>query len=120
MNSETLLYRVVHAAFVQEGTITSQVFRPSTTDGELVSVLNGDQITPQDALERLAHNYPIAGVVAVSVAECLNLQLPVWQRDGFSPDHSVIDFAGLSGNQVRRRAHLLKEFANARGWLVRA
>ena len=119
MNSETLLYRVVHPAHVQEGTITSQVFRPWTADGEPLSVFNGDQLTPQDALERLPHNYSIAGVVAVSVAECQILELPVTQRDNDSPEHAVIDFTGLSRNRVRRKAHFLKEFASARGWLLR-
>ena len=45
MNSQTLLYRLVHPAHVHAGMITSQVFRPQA-DSCLLTVFDETAITP--------------------------------------------------------------------------
>ena len=58
------------------------------------------------------------GVVGVTVSECESLSLAV-QESVYDPVHAQIDFSHLTHSEIRRRAHALKELANARGWLFR-
>ena len=60
MNNQTLLYRVISSAmWVQEGQVSSQAFRPRTSDNKLLSVYDGDQITPQEACALIDDNVRI-------------------------------------------------------------
>jgi hypothetical protein len=47
MRLETVLLRQVNPRFIQNGRFSSQVFRPTPKDHELLSVDNGDLITPE-------------------------------------------------------------------------
>jgi hypothetical protein len=49
MTGATFLLRQVHPSFVQAGRVTSQAFRPTPKDRSLLSVYDGDQITPEAA-----------------------------------------------------------------------
>ena len=49
MTDDTLLLRQVNPAWIQDGRITSQVFRPTPKDSKRLSVYDGDQISAEDA-----------------------------------------------------------------------
>lgn len=122
MNDETLLYRQVHPRFVQAGEITSQVFRPTPKDGGRLSVYDGDLIAPGESWRHYTtqQGLPSCGAVAVSVAECKALDLPVESDPAPYLAHAVIVFADLSRGEVERKADRLKAAAISRGWQYRA
>ena len=119
MNADTLLLRQVHPAFVQMGRITSQVFTPRSTDGNRLSVYDGDQITPEDAWRHYTRtlNRESAGVVAVSVSECSNRGLQATADPVDFPEHAVIQFGALGKGQIQAIAKRLRTAAQERGWL---
>jgi len=49
MNSGTLLHRQVNPSWVQQGRVTSQVFKPTPKDNHRLSVYDGDQVTALQA-----------------------------------------------------------------------
>ena len=117
MNPGTLLYQQIHPSWVMEGRSTSQAFRPTPKDRNRLSVYDGDQITAEAAWRHYTLELPSAGVMAVTVAECQWQQLaaiPDPLPD--SPQHALIDFTGLTGNEARHAARQLNRAANARGW----
>lgn len=121
MNAETLLLRQINPGFVQEGRITSQVFRPTPKDENLLSAYNGDMISPEAALQHFTgfpHNHS-AGVMAVSNRECNSRELMVIEDGEPYPEHVSIDFSGKSKSAVERIAKALKCDAEKRGWLYR-
>ena len=122
MNNQTLLYRVISSAmWVQEGQVSSQAFRPRTSDNKLLSVYDGDQITPQEACAHYTRddNNPPMGVLAVTVLECELQDLRVVADPQTFPEHVLIDFSKFGANQIKRRAALLRDAAVARGWQFR-
>ena len=124
MNSDTLLYRMVSPSWMQRGIATSQTFKPTRKDNGLLSVYDGDQISPQAAYEHFTNPPPgigqrAVGVLAVMVAECESLNLTVKLDGDPIPAHAVIDFTTLSRRDLNRAADELKGIANARGWQYR-
>lgn len=118
MNSNTLLHRQVHPSWVQQGRVTSQVFRPTPKDTGRVSVYNGALIEAQAAWEHFTSGLGFASVgsIAVTVNECEQLDLIV-EADGTPfPEHASIDFRGHSKNQTLKRAERLTALATTRGW----
>ena len=79
MNDETLLLRQVHPGFVRNERVTSQAFTPRPSDGNRLSVYDGDQIEPEAAWRHYTtlQSLESAGVMAVTLAECTALDLPV-------------------------------------------
>ena len=124
MNPDALLYRMVHSAYVQGDTITSQVFRPPDMDLGLLSVYDGSKITPENAWECFTNAVPASGsytgIVGVTVAECQRLELPVTSSGSSSDKRATIDFTGLTRSRSRRKADLLRRYAMSRGWLFRS
>ncbi len=124
MNPETLLYRMVHPSWIQEGSFTSQVFRPTPKDNGRLSVYDGSQITPEAALHHFTNralgSQEAAGVVAVTVDECQTAGIAVIFDGKPYPEHAYLDFAGLTRSAIRRKADRLKELAAERGWLLRS
>ena len=124
MNSDTLLYRMVSPSWMQRGIATSQTFKPTRKDNGLLSVYDGDQISPQAAYEHFTNPPPgigqrAVGVLAVMVAECESLNLTVKLDGDPIPAHAVIDFTTLSRRDLNRAADELKGIANAHGWQYR-
>ena len=119
MTDPTLLLRQVHPSFVQAGRVTSQAFRPTPKDEYLLSVYDGDMITP----ERSCHHYSTRlvqvtiGTMAVTVEECTAEMLPARPDPGPFPEHAVIDYTGLSDNQCEKKGKKLRDVAEVRGWL---
>ena len=118
MNVNTLLYRQVHPSWIQNGRITSQAFRPTPKDEKRLSVYDGDQITAEAAWQHYTNDlgYTSAGVLAVTVGECHNLELPVVPDPATFQEHTLIDFSAFSRRQIETKAKILSRTANLRGW----
>jgi len=122
MTPETNLLRQVHPSFVQNGQITSQVFRPTPKDESQLSVENGELISAVASFERFVasgENRSV-GVMAVTFGECSSLALAVIEDGDPYPEHCSIDFGGKHAGQIERASKILKHQAQARGWLHRA
>lgn len=122
MRLETLLLRQINPAFVQDGRVTSQAFRPTPKDEHRLSVDNGDRIQPDAAWERFVTN-PVCssvGVMAVSHAECESQSLPVIEDGDPHPEHCSIDFSSFDKRDIECRAKHLSRQAQARGWQFQA
>ena len=119
MNTETLLLRQVPPGFIQEGRITSQVFRPTPKDENMLSTYNGDLISPADAWQHYTQSQlnKSVGVMAVSKGECDRNELNVIEDREPFPEHVSIDYSGKDRKCVERIAKILKTFAQERGWL---
>jgi hypothetical protein len=121
MTGATLLLRQIHPAFIKLGRVTSQAFRPTPKDENRLSVYNGDLIQPQAAWEHYhARNLESVGVLAVTVAECAQEDLPARPSPEIFPEHAEIDFTGCSANQCEKKSKKLRVVAETRGWLYQA
>ena len=98
MDSTTLLLRQVHPSFIQDGRITSQVFRPTPKDENLLSIDNGDMISAEASFIRFCARPDCrsVGVIAVNKEECDQQELPVREDGKPYPEHCSIDFSGYS------------------------
>ena len=121
MNEETLLHRQVHPSWTRDGSVTSQAFRPTPKDMEMLSVYDGDRITAVSTWEHhTGQGMESCGVMAVTKGECERLGLRVVPDPlPVSPEHVLIDFTGLSRSRTRQVARLMAQMAIARGWLFR-
>jgi hypothetical protein len=123
MQPATLLHRQVHPNFcMEDGHIMSVAFRPFPKDDGLLSVYDGSQISAEACFKHYTATlkYSSAGVWAVSVEECVEVELPA--RPDAKPnfaEHAVIDFTGLVKKQVEAKAKVLAEKAETRGCLFR-
>ena len=122
MTDDTLLLRQVNPAWIQDGRITSQVFRPTPKDSKRLSVYDGDQISAEDAWRHYVRELELAsaGVLAVTVAECDTHALSVEPDPDRFAAHAVIKFDNNSNAQIVRKAKHLKRLAETRGWQYRA
>jgi hypothetical protein len=118
MTVATLLLRQVHPSFVQAGRVTSQALRPTPKDESLLSVYDGDLISAEKAWEHFTNqdNCRSAGVLAVTVDECAAEGLSARPDPAPFPEHAVIDFTGLTDNQIEKKGKKLKAKAEVRGW----
>ncbi|MBF0611884.1 MAG: hypothetical protein HQL55_12260 [Magnetococcales bacterium] len=121
MTPETLLLRQVHPSFVQDGRVTSQAFRPTLKDENLLSFYDGDMIKPEPAWEHYTRRPDChsVGVMGVTVAECADLDLLARPDPDSFPEHTVIDFSAYSKSQIEKKAKQLRAKAAARDWLYR-
>lgn len=119
MNDQTLLLRQVHPSFVQAGRITSQVFRPTPKDENQLSVYDGDQIMAEAAWKHFISdpNCHSTGVMAVTQAQCMELELVVVADGVPFPEHASIDYSAFAKSEIEKKAKVLKGHAQARGWL---
>ncbi len=122
MNDDSLLHRQVAPSWVQEGRITSQVFKPTSKDAGKLSVYDGDQIDAEDSWDhytgQLGHSS--CGVVSVTVPECESEELQVVPDPEPFDEHAYIDFAERSRSQVERASKSLRRCADDRGWMFLA
>ena len=119
MNLQTNLLRQVNHSWVHGGRVTSQAFMPTPKDQEQISTYDGDQITPEGSWRHFTHDLGCQsdGVVAVTKEECEECGLPVTSDPKPFPEHTLIDFSGLSRKGKKDRAQRLTLSANTRGWL---
>lgn len=118
MTSDTLLHRQVHPAWIQEGRITSQVFKPTPKDGRLLSVYNGDLINAENSFNHhvLTLRLKSIGVVSVSVLNCTEIDLEARPDPEPFEEHSIIDFNGNSNSDIERKSKILRLRATERDW----
>ena len=118
MTSKTLLLRQVNPSWIQQGRVTSQLFRPTPKDNNLLSVYNGDLTTAEQAWQHFTDSlgYQSVGVMAVSVQECIFHELAARPDPHPFPAHAVIDFDEHPDGEIRRKAKHLKKAAEVRGW----
>ena len=119
MNSDTILLRQVHPIWIQQGRMTSQVFRPTPKDQQKLSVYDGDLICAEESWLHFTVDlgHMSAAVAGVTMGECTTENLSVRPDPAPFPEHAVIDFAGISESKIRSLAKLLRARAEARGWL---
>lgn len=119
MSPETVLLRQVHPSFIQNGVVTSQVFRPTPKDEGKLSAYDGDQIEPKASWQHYTSelNHQSAGVLGVSFAQCESLQIPVEPDPETFPEHVLLDFTTFDRKQTETAAKKLKGYALERGWL---
>ena len=119
MTNSTLMLRQIHKNFIQNGRVSSQAFRPTPKDKNLLSVYNGDEIQPKDAFTHYTEILGMSscGVLAVTWKECDSCGLPVVKDPEPFKEHCVIDFTASSSSKRRKQSGLLRNFAVTRGWL---
>lgn len=121
MTEATPLLRQINPAFIQQGRVTSQAFRPTPKDRQELSVYDGDLITPEGAWRHFTDGgFRSVGVLAVTVGECRTEGLAARPSPEQFPEHAVIDFGDFTGSQAEKRGKRLKDLAWSRGWLHRA
>jgi len=121
VNPSTPLLRQIHPSFVQDGRVTSQVFRPTPKDENMLSVDNGSEISAEDSFDRFiaTPNCTSVGVQAVIKQDCDDHELPVEQNGEPYPEHCFIDYRAFTKKQIESKAKLLRAQAGERGWLYR-
>jgi hypothetical protein len=126
MQEDSLLHRQVHPSFVQGDKIssqvfTSQVFKPTPKDDNLLSVYNGEIFEAEESYEHYTENgKKSVGTVSVSRKECDLNDLPVSLDDDPFEGHCSIDYSGLSNKDISKKAKKLKALASERGWQYQA
>ena len=123
LDDNTWLLRQIPRNWVKAEHVTSQAFRPTQKDRGRLSVYDGDRITPRDAWRHYTTGlgFQSVGVVAVTVAECVEKSLTV-DEDSLPnfQEHILIDFRKITTTMsVGRIAKELRASANLRGWLFR-
>jgi hypothetical protein len=115
---ETPLYRQIHPNFIQNGRPTTQAFRPTPKDENLLSVYDGDKIQPQASWQHYTDVLKLssAGVMAVTTAECSAQSLPVLADGKPFSEHCSIDFSSLDKSAIEKAAKVLAARAVTRGW----
>ena len=120
MKDHTQLLRQVHPDFIQDGRVSSQAFKPTPKDEKQLSVYDGDQISAVDSYQHYTEtlNLPSDGVLAVTVEECTNLELPAEPKplENF-PEHATIDFSRQGTASIEKKSKLLRAKAMQRDWL---
>ena len=121
MNDTTKMLRQVHPNFLQNGRVSSQAFRPTHKDENLLSVYNGDDINPENAFIHYTEviGKSSCGVLAVTCGECNSCCLPVKRDPTPFKAHCIIDFTGKTTAQRRKLSGVLRDFSIKRGWLYR-
>ena len=119
MTEETIVHRQIHPSFVQAGFPTSQAFRPTPKDQSMLSVYDGDMITPDFAWKHYTEELALAsvGVMGLKVSECNVESLSVDPDAKPFPEHAVIDFTGLTDKECRAKSKKLQSKAVQRDWL---
>ena len=119
MNSSTILIRQIHPAFIQDGRVTSQAFRPTPKDRERLSTYDGDMIDAKSAWKHYTEilGYSSDGALGVTVSECEALDLAVVPDPEPFREHVLVDYSKHGRQQIEKRAKKLKSCAQSRGWL---
>jgi hypothetical protein len=119
--SDEMLYRQVSPSFLKVGNVlSSQVFRPTSKDGGLLSVDRSSLVdSSESSLIRFNGNGGRSmGVLGATIEEfgaqglnCHEETLP------FNPAHAVANFQGLTRGQCESKSKVLLAYAETRGYL---
>ena len=125
MTLDVLLFRQIHPKLVVNDrvseqafsiTVDKQAFIPSTKDEGYLSVYNGATFTAEASYRHYTEILESSGVLAVSVEECENIELPCIPDDHPFIGHCSIDFNSKSKSERRKCATELRDKAVERGW----
>lgn len=118
MSDKTMYLRQISPSFIQAGRVTSQAFRPTPKDDNMLSVYDGDKITAEDAFN---HFVNLQGCKSCGVlgTECKNMELLVIPDPETFPELCLIDFSGKSNTQRVKISKKLQSIAGQRGWLYK-
>jgi hypothetical protein len=125
MDKDTLLLRQVNPSWIVGDTISqqafsSQTFKPTPKDEGLLSVYNGEVFEAYAAYDHFtSQGHPSVGVVAVTPTECDTIPVPILEDNIPFHGHCSLDYRQLSGNGIKKAASILKNYAQARGWLYK-
>ena len=124
-DSAEMLFRNVRRPFVdQNGLVSSQAFEPCRVDEKLLSLDRATLTTPKksfDYFESSAPSNKSAGVLAVSVGDCTQQEVPAHENPiAGNAAHCVADFRAHGKSQGKNRARILRDLAVKRSWLHRA
>jgi hypothetical protein len=116
-NPLELLHRNVHPLFVLDNRITSQAFLLKKEDLGQLSVQQNSKASAKVAYERYtALGYESAGIWSVTIAECDELNLKVYDDPLDNDDsHSIVDLTAYSSKQARKLTDKLSRKAQDRG-----
>ena len=118
VETNTLLLRQVHPTQWNGERVVSVAFLPKESDQGLLSVYDGEQISPEASHRHYTETSGLKsmGVWAVTVAEADAAALPSrLDAEGHYPEHAVIDFTAHPTKKAREtRAKVLAAKANAR------
>lgn len=120
MTEKTQLLRQVHPNFIQNGEVGFIAFRPNENDKGLMSVYDGDMITPKRSHIHYTEvqKRKSAGVMAVTVTECGSQDLgAVSSPQPDFDEHAHIDFTKCDKKQTRDKSKALLAYAVERKWL---
>jgi len=121
MNAHTLLLRQIHPSWIQNGQPSSLAFKPSKKDKNLLSVYDGDCITPEDSYFHYTEILKFCSECVFGVTQEESKAEGLTARKDPLPEsahHSVIDFSSCASESIRdRAAKVLKSKAIARGCL---
>ncbi len=124
-DEDEILLRQVHPAWIQEGRITSQAFRPTLKDQNKLSVNRDSKTSPEDAYRLYTEERKLSssGVWGVSVGEIreigdLHIQQDPLNTPVNDPSHCLIDFSEIpSKGRVVSISSKLSDKARLRGCL---
>jgi len=125
-DQEELLFRQAHPTFLQEGRLTSQLFKPTPKDQLRPSAYRSARTTAEASyiFHTKTLGFEAAGTWAVSVAECnvigtLPMADPITEPPEKANDaHVVLDMTHLvTRKEIEKAAAKLAEAARLRGRL---
>ena len=117
VQANTLLLRQVHPSQWNGERAVSIAFLPKTSDEGLLSVYDGDQISPEASHQHYTKTSGLksVGAWAVTVAESDAAALPSrLDAEGHFPEHTVINFTEHSQKEREKKAKVLAAKANIR------
>lgn len=122
IDGQELLHRQVHPAFVQDGRVGSQAFKPTPKDQGMLSVARGSLSSAEEAFVLYTTRLELAsaGVLSVTVAECEGVALKAFPdpltEPVEDPAHAFIDFRPCKTSHIEKLAKRLAAMARDRGW----
>lgn len=123
MNQETLFYRQIPEWLIKpDGHVCSRAFQPTRQDDHMLSVYDGDKITPQEAFTHFTERLKCSsvGILAVSGKECIKETLSFHADYSLqNPCHALIDFSGKNKYACQKISEHLRYAALERGWLFK-
>jgi hypothetical protein len=121
MTDDTQLLRQVHPTWIKGDNLLSLAFRPFPKDEGLVSVYDGDQISPEASWRHFTRQYSSVGAWAVTPRETLEIALPArLETEGYFSEHCVIDYTAHDEKQQKAKSKILTDKAQKRGCLYKA
>lgn len=124
VDRDEVLWRNAHPDWIQDGKLTSQVFRPTPKDDKKLSTAREYVVSAEDHFMEFTENCGLAsaGVWALSVGEVEDERLrAIYDENAPSaPDprlkgHTSLDFTSVSKNQAKRIGGRLRDRAEDRG-----